>query len=1109
MKLTPLRVYSEYSLLYSCIRSKSVPKICKKHGITSIAIADPNNMFGSLNWSLGMQENEIKPIIGCDLKLINKAHAWVFCKNETGYIELSNLLSDSYIKHNGELEWQELIRLKNCIILIDHTFDEKSIGEFAKECEKHNIELGIAISRQVNDAQYEPNLFNISNKFDIPIVAAPKFYYEIEGQKLAVDALWCIRNNTYLAETDREHVINDGYLDYIGELEAKFSDIPFALENCNIIAQKCNFALQKHEPRMPGLDNITDAPASLRDMVYEGLEMRLNSYVFPEAILAKNNYNNVDSDVSLDVSASSDESLCLENNLNKNIDSQASLSNEEQESLRKQYYARAEHELEMIIKMGFCEYFLIVADIVQWSKKNDIPVGPGRGSGASCLIAWCLQITNINPIYFNLMFERFLNPDRVSLPDFDIDFCQENRHLVIEYIQQRFGQENVAHILTFGTLQYRAAVRDVGRVMQIPYPVVDYLCKKLPQPVQGVAPTLKELREKGILQEFINSENAELFMVAESVEGLPRHASMHAAGLVIGNQKLSDIVPLIKEADSEIPVIQCAMKQAEQIGLVKFDILGLTILSTLKQTTKLVKKNHNIDLALDHIKLDDPKTFEILQKGLIKGIFQFDTPGFRQLMLQMKPTYFEDLIAAGALYRPGPMGDIPNFIQCKKDPSKAQYLYEQMEPILKDTYGVIVYQEQVLQIAKNMAGYSLKEADLLRRAMGKKIKAEMAMHEEKFINGILEICKDTKEKAQTLFNNLARFASYGFPKAHAAPYAVMSYQSAYCKAHFPYEFFCATLMYEPLQERMEEVIQEAKKSGMNIFGPALNISESNFSVKTINNEPAIIFGLSKIKGVGEIANTIIEERNNNGPFKSISDFIKRINPNKKVLENFVYSGTFDCFNISRAKQFKEISDTNSSNTISLFDSFEETIDEWVDIEIMKNEFNTMRMLFSESAFIEFPKLKIHNKLENIVKPGGLLLCIGLGDNTRKTKDGKIMHSYQFIDKNGVQENLLNNWDENITYPKWEMIIIETERSDIRYTVKKIHSVQEFLSQYKKMFFDIKNNELKTLLEKNCAKLEEGDTSIYYQFESAPIFVGNFCLTFEFLQAMYDHIKVIT
>lgn len=1050
---TPLRVYSEYSLLKSCIRISDAVKFCKENGVKTIAVADENNMFGIMQWSLALKAADIKPIIGCCLKIksdVNEKHVWAFCKNFDGYTSLSKLLTESYLEYDGSLPIEKIGQLNQCILLVDNELNDEEIAYIAKN-HHASSELGIAISRQQADRQDETRLFNISNKLDLPIVAAPKFFAPNLENNLALDALWCIRNSTYLAEVDREHAPIDAFLTSQANMINLFKDIPQALKNAEIIGNKCNFSLSKHPPRMPGIDIKEKPEIAFAQAVRDGLQKRLTK------ILLIN-------------------------------------QNENKEEVVEQYQNRVENEIAMITKMGFCEYFLIVAEIVQWAKKQNIPVGPGRGSGASCLAAFCLEITNIDPIRFNLMFERFLNPDRVSLPDFDIDFCQERRHEVIEYIQKRFGADNVALIITIGSLQYRAAIRDIGRVMQIPYPKIDWLCKQLPQPFQGVAPTIKELRKDGRLAEFINDETKDLLEISESVEGLPRHSSVHAAGLVIGNSKLSEIVPLFKDPNFNIPIIQFSLKPAEDIGLVKFDILGLSTLSSLNKTCEFLKEK-NIELDLETIPLDDEETFQMLQMGIVKAIFQLESPGMRNLLMEMRPTTFEDIIAIISLYRPGPMVDIPQFVQCKNGQHKIEYLYPQMENILKDTYGVIVYQEHVIAIAKEVAGYSLKDADSLRRVMGKKIRAEMPLHEKKFIEGVLKIKPGTQEKAKKLFDILARFASYGFPKAHAAPYALITYQTAYCKRHYTAQFLCAMLCYEQTQEKYEEIIQEAKKMGVPTLPPCINKSGPNFMLN--EDHTKILYGLSCIKGVGKIADEIVRQRILNGPFTSIDNLISRVpHINKKALENFVLAGAFDCFadneekTYSRSKQFTDIASPTSASTISLFD-FNEDIKPWNKMELIRNEFEVMHTVFYKLDN-DLTKFNIKNKLSDIVNRG-FVIAIGLGKKTRKVNSGRIITSYQFIDTDGVQELLFN---EDCDETKWEKQILEIEKQNSRLIIKKIRMLDDFLQQYRKIFISVNGK----------IDLQSGNTSIYD--DETKKLLGNYKLTIEFLTKMQNCITYI-
>lgn len=1035
--LIPLRVYTDYSLLKSTIKIEEAIAYCKENNLPYFGFANENNMFGILQWNLKLQKSKIKPILGCALK-VNNGFVWAYCLNQDGYQELSQLISFSYLQKNGTLSCQD-IYLKNCILICDSSLSEDEITIIAQ-----NNNVNIAITRQKRFQEYENLMISISNKLNLPLVAAPLFFYAKKEQSLNADCLWCIKNGTYVAQGDRDSVNEDEYLFSQEKYTKIFEDMPFAIENSNIIAQKCNFLMKTAAPKMPKI-GVENPKETFIKMARNGLETKM-----PKILEA--------------------------------------YPKELHEEKIIEYKKRLEYELDLIDFMGFGEYFLIVADIINWAKQNDIPVGPGRGSAASSIVGYSLNITNIDPIRFQLMFERFLNPGRITMPDIDTDFCQENRHKIIEYIQQRFGKENVAHIITFGSLQYRAALRDIGRVLQMPYSMVDELCKKLPAPFQGVAPTLKELREKKISTEFINDENANLFSIAEAVEGIPRHSSVHAAGVVIGNEVLSKIVPLFKEVDVEMPITQFAMKDVDAIGLVKFDILGLAILSVIKRILSFIKRK-GINLDINEIPLNDEKTFSILQKGLVKGVFQLDSLGFQNVIQEMKPSAFEDLIAAGALYRPGPMADIPMFIKCKHKIETPQYLFEEMESILEETYGVIVYQEQVLQIAKEIAGYSLKDADLLRRAMGKKIPEEMAQNKEKFINGVIEkFGKNSKEKAEQLFTNLARFAAYGFPKAHAAPYGLMTYQTAYLKANYTTEFFCGTFCYEIDLEKVEEQILEARKMGVIIKAPCINKSSFEFDII----DDVIFFGLSNIKGIGEAAKAIVHERNENGLFSSFENLKKRVSLNKKVAENLIYSGALDCFGIDRSDLFNEINEKENNNFM-LFD-FKQAAQKWDDMKIMQHEMDVLLTIFSIHLLkTDLKILKIYNNIDEI-KDKGLVYCIGLRTVERKNKEGKTLFIYEFHDEIGVHKSMANHYYD----VKFQKVVLEIEKFENKIYLKKMHKLSDFFTNYRKIF-------LKKDLEKEVLKLENGPTSIYVFKNDNYECLGDFLLNNEFLTKNKEHI----
>ncbi len=568
------------------------------------------------------------------------------------------------------------------------------------------------------------------------------------------------------------------------------------------------------------------------------------------------------------------------------------------------YEKRLEFELSVIMRMNYSGYFLIVSDFIKWAKEHDIPVGPGRGSGAGSVVAYVLTITDLDPLRFGLLFERFLNPDRVSMPDFDIDFCQDRRIEVIDYVQQRYGRDQVAQIITFGTLQARGVLRDVGRVLQMPYGQVDKLTKLVPQ--NPAAPvSLKEAIEgEPKLQAFRDEDPtvAKAFDIAQKLEGLTRHASTHAAGIVIGDRPLSQLVPLYRDPKSDMPVTQFNMKWVEPAGLVKFDFLGLKTLTVLNTAVKLLKKNRGIDVNLATLPLDCQKTYEMMTRGDVVGVFQVESQGMRRALVDMRPDRLEDIIALVALYRPGPMANIPVYCARKHGDEECVYLHPMLERTLKETFGVIIYQEQVMQIAQQLSGYSLGEADLLRRAMGKKIREEMEQQRARFVDGASK--NDIAPAlANEIFDLLAKFADYGFNKSHAAAYALVSYQTAYMKAHYPVEFLAASMTLEMSNtDKLSEFRAEAQRLGIKVEAPSVNTSFATFEV----GDNTIYYALAGLKGVGAHAVEQVVEARAEGPFKSIADFASRVNPkaiNKRVIETLAAAGAFDCFETNRSRVF--------------------------------------------------------------------------------------------------------------------------------------------------------------------------------------------------------------
>ena len=674
----------------------------------------------------------------------------------------------------------------------------------------------------------------------------------------AHDALLCIAHGAYLSQEDRPRVTPRHDLKGADDMRALFADLPEAADNTLEIARRCAFRVEPREPLLPTVPNLgahADEAAMLRAAAAAGLESRLAAGAADPA----------------------------------------------------PYRKRLDYELDVIVRMGFAGYFLIVADFVQWAKAQGIAVGPGRGSGAGSVAAWALSITDLDPLRFGLLFERFLNPDRVSMPDFDIDFCQERRDEVIRYVQRQYGADRVAQIAALGKLQARAVVRDVGRVLQMPYGQVDRLCKLIPSnPANPVrlqdaidsGPQLREARDE-------DPQVARLMRIAVRLEGLYRHASTHAAGVVIGDRPLDELAPLYRDPRSTLPVTQFNMKDVETVGLVKFDFLGLKTLTVLQRAVELLaRRGAPVDLA--DIPLDDAATFAMLGRGDTVGVFQFESPGMRNLLREAGAGAFEDMVALVALFRPGPMENIPKYVACKHGREKPEFLHETIAPIVAETYGVIVYQEQVMEIAQKFAGYTLGQADLLRRAMGKKIKAEMAAQRETFIGGAVARGVD-RARASHVFDLVDKFAGYGFNKAHSAGYALVAYQTAWLKANYPVEFIAASMSLDRgAPEKLNVFRQELARLGIALLPPDINASGADFTVEAAaGGAGAIRYALAAIRNVGAAAmEKIVEERERNGPFKDLFDFADRLDPawlNKRQLENLARAGAFDSLDPNRRR----------------------------------------------------------------------------------------------------------------------------------------------------------------------------------------------------------------
>ena len=841
---------------------EKISQNCTQNNIPAVAIVDNNNLFGALEFCEHMSSDGIQPIIGCNLAVIDgkyKGFLPLLCSTREGYKNLIKLSSEVYIHDHGEeqVSLDRVLELNDGLIclsggdggIINNLFvdsQKKEANEIIKKIKSKFLDRFYIELQRTGLTNIESDLLESAYSYEIPLVATNPSYFNTKEEYTAHDALLCINQSTTVDASDRFRLTPEFYFKTPAQMIELFSDIPEAVENTVEIAMRCSYKVATSEPKLPrfsGLD-LNGEASEFKKQAEIGLEERLR--------------------------------------INPVQDSE-------------KYRERLKSEIDIITKMEFPGYFLIVADFIKWSKNNNIPVGPGRGSGAGSLVAWALTITDLDPIRFNLIFERFLNPERISLPDFDIDFCQERRDEVINYVQEKYGKDKVAQIITFGTLQSRAVLRDVGRVLGLPYGQVDRICKLIPnnpanpttlgEAIKGDARIRDESDEDPDIEKMLN--------IGLSLEGLYRNASTHAAGLVIGDNSLQDFIPLYRDPRSSMPVTQFKMKWAEASGLVKFDFLGLKTLTVIDKTIQLIKEKTNQEIDILQIPLDDEKTFKLLSTGNAIGIFQLESSGMRDVLRNLEPDCFEDIIALVALYRPGPMENIPKYIACKKGEEKPDYMDPLLEDVLKETNGVIIYQEQVMQIAQILANYSLGEADILRRAMGKKIKSEMDDQKERFVNGALNN-GIKRDKANYIFDLVAKFAGYGFNKSHAAAYALIAYQTAYLKTYFP-EYFLTALMTMDIEntDKLSIFANECKRMDIKILPPSVNYSLMRFDVQ----DGAIRYGLGAIKNASQQSMVKInDEVLENGNFKTLHDFAQRLDHSiltKKNLENLSYAGAFD------------------------------------------------------------------------------------------------------------------------------------------------------------------------------------------------------------------------
>ncbi|MFC3099611.1 DNA polymerase III subunit alpha [Altererythrobacter lauratis] len=878
----PLRVFSSYSMLEGAIDPKAIAALAKQRGFPAIGICDRNGLYGASMFAKACAEYGVQPIIGALLGVSRGADAPVdylplFAQDEEGWLNLSHLVSSAHLDRPPEMEPHVplsalegrtggLIALSGGaeggvtrLCALGKREDANNLAARLMALFPQRFYIELARRGDATEEAAEPALIDLAYALDIPLVATNPANFAEPHMHAAHDAMLCIAHSTHIDSADRPRSNPEAFVKSAAMMEELFADLPEATANTLVLAQRCAYAPPKRKPILPSLAGDKEGEARmLAEDAARGLAARLEPY--------------------------------------------GAMSAEE----RQVYTDRLNFEVDVITRMGFPGYFLIVADFIKWAKAQGIPVGPGRGSGAGSLVAWALTITDLDPIRLGLLFERFLNPERVSMPDFDIDFCETRRGEVIRYVQDRYGHDKVAQIITFGKMKARAVLRDCGRILQMPYGQVDRLTKMVPNHPTDPWTLARTLNGAADFRREYENDNEvkRLVDLALQLEGFPRNSSTHAAGVVIGDRPLAQLVPLYRDPRSDMPVTQFDMKHVEDTGLVKFDFLGLKTLSVLRKAVDLLA-GRGVEVHLDRLPMDDEAVFTLLKRGDTVGVFQLESEGMRRTLAQVRPTVFEDIIALVSLYRPGPMDNIPLFGKRKNGEAPIEYPHPKLEGILSETYGIFVYQEQVMQAAQILAGYSLGDADLLRRAMGKKVQAEMDAQRQRFIDGCAQVSQIPKAEANSLFDLIDKFAGYGFNKSHAAAYAVLSYQTAWFKTHYPEEFYAASMCFDMHQsEKLAVFVDDARRNGITVLGPDINRSQAEFSVEQTEEGHAVRYALAGIRNVGEKAmEQVVAEREANGPFAGLEDLFRRAPAgamNRRMLEGLAGAGALDCLEPNRA-----------------------------------------------------------------------------------------------------------------------------------------------------------------------------------------------------------------
>ncbi len=1050
----PLRIFSSYTMLDGAIDPKAIAKTAAERGFPAAAITDRNGLYGSVAFAKACFDAGVQPIIGTMLAVARPSREgaapagfgastptidWLalYAQDEAGYQNLCHLVSHAHLGRPLEFDPHvPLAELKGrtegllCLTAAgEGALVRLLAGEQASAAEAYLAALEalfpqrlyIELARRGDAAEMaaEPALIDLAYARDLPLVATNPACFAERAFYAAHDALLCIASSTHVDSTDRPRSSSEWWIKGGPLMEEIFADVPEALANTLVVAQRTAYKPPYRKPILPSLagDQEGEARMMAQDSRH-GLMVRLKPY-YAEAC-----HEDLAAFLLLGADASpqaADFPALAEAGIWDEVIG---------------YRDRLEFEIGIINRMGFGGYFLIVADFIKWAKEQGIPVGPGRGSGAGSLVAWALTITDLDPIKLGLLFERFLNPERVSMPDFDIDFCETRRGEVIRYVQQKYGEDHVAQIITFGKLKARAVLRDTGRILQMSYGQVDRLCKMvpnhptdpwpLPRALNGIADLKREYDRDPEVRRLID--------LAMQLEGLPRNSSTHAAGVVIGDRPLAQLVPLYRDPRSDMPVTQFDMKFVEEAGLVKFDFLGLKTLSVLRKAVDLMGKR-GIEINLDTLAWDDAEVYKLLQVGDTVGVFQLESEGMRRTLAAVKPTNFGDIIALVSLYRPGPMDNIPLFGRRKNGLEAIEYPHEKLSVILAETYGIFVYQEQVMQAAQILAGYSLGDADLLRRAMGKKVQAEMDAQRQRFVDGCKDVSGIEAKKANELFDLIDKFAGYGFNKSHAAAYALLAYQTAWLKTHYPHEFYAASMCFDMHQsEKLAVFVDDMRRAGLALHGPDINMSEAEFTVERTEDGYAVRYALAGLRNVGEKAmDAIVAEREANGPYTSLDDLFRRLPAgamNRRGLEALAAAGALDALEPSRARitanaeLLMAVADeavrARTSGQAGLFGAEDHAVPAtrlteaapWTRSEQMAAERETFGFYFAAHPVTEYRAVASANGARSYgslmsgegdaggTRTGAVMAALVEGVNRRKTKKGNDFIAADFSDSSG-------------------------------------------------------------------------------------------------------------